>query len=191
VYTETEIIKGCKQNSAPHQRMLYTRHAPMLKSVCLRYIKDRDEAKDVLQDSFIKIFNSIGKYKGEGSIEGWLKRIVINVSLDYLKKNQRIQFEQKVDWEIHEKMEDEDALSNADVLLNAGFTTDDLLEVLHSIHTEFASVFNLFYIDGLSHKEIAEVLKIAEDTSRTRLYRAKMLFRKELEKEMVKRKLTY
>ncbi len=169
--------------------MLYTRHAPVLKSVCLRYIKDRDEAKDVLQDGFIKIFNSIGKFTGEGSLEGWLKRIVINVALDHIKRSQRLPFTQTEDWELDEKQETEHPMSSSDLLLNAGFSSDDLLQLLHSIPTAYSCVFSMFHIDRLSHWEIGEILKIGESTSRKRLFRARELLRSALEKEIAKRQL--
>lgn len=188
--TEADIIKGCKQNAASAQQLLYTRYAPMLKSVCLRYIKDREEAKDVLHDGFIKIYNVIGKYKGDGSFEGWMKRIVINVAIDHLKKSQRLRTSPQDDWEKLDREESQMASSGSDTLLNTGFSTDDLLGMLHKIPMEFASVFNMFYIDQLSHKDIAETLQIEENTCRTRLFRAKSLVKKELEKELAIRQRT-
>ena len=150
----------------------------------MRYVKDKEEAKDVLHDSFIKIFNSINKYKGDGSFEGWLKRVVINMSLDHVKKSKRTKYISTEVWDIAEK--EEAANSSSDVLLNAGFSADDLLLMLHSIQTDYAAVFNMFYIDKLSHKEISEFLNIDENTSRTRLFRAKVLLKKELEKQLAK-----
>ena len=187
MHTETELIKGCKQNSASAQQLLYTRYAPVLKSVCQRYIQDREEVKDVLHDAFIKIFKVIDKYKGDGSFEGWLKRIVINVAIDHIKKKQRLSFSQRDDLENLEKPEQKEANSDSDDLLNTGFTADDLLGMLHSIQIEYAAVFNMFYIDQLSHKEISETLKIDENTSRTRLFRAKGLIKVELGKELKRR----
>lgn len=183
---EAEIIKGCQQNSASAQKLLYTKYAPLLKSVCLRYIKDREEAKDVLHDGFLKIFNSISKYKGEGSFEGWMKRIMIHLSLDHIKKNQQKNWIHPDNFEPYMK-EDETSKSISQVLLDHGFSTDELLSALHKIHILYSSVFNLFYIDNLNHKEIAETLGIDENTSRTRLHRAKLLLRKVLEEGLVKK----
>ncbi|MBC7390749.1 MAG: RNA polymerase sigma factor [Opitutaceae bacterium] len=165
---------------------MYTRYAPLLKSVCMRYIQDRDEAKDVLHDSFIKIFKVIGKYKGEGSFEGWLKRIVINVAIDHIKKSQQINYSKRDDFENLE-IESDHIGSSSDQLLNSGFTPDDLLQIMQSVQVEYASVFNMFFIDQLSHKEIALALEIDENTSRTRLFRAKALVKTELEKELKRR----
>lgn len=167
--------------------MLYTKYAPSLKSVCLRYIHDREEAKDVLHDGFLKIFKVVGKYKGEGSFEGWLKRIMINVAIDHIKKNQKFTTSQRDDWESLAKQETPVTSSGSDSLLNTGFSTDDLLVLLHNVQIEYASVFNMFYIDQMGHKEIAEALQIDETTSRTRLFRAKILVKRELEKELIKR----
>ena len=147
----------------------------------MRYVKDKDDAKDVLHDSFIKIFNLIGKYKGEGSFEGWLKRIVINMALDHVKKSQRNKFVSTDNFDLAEKEESPE--TSTGILLNAGFTADDLLAMLQNIQTDYALVFNMFYIDKLSHKEIAELLAIDENTSRTRLFRAKVQLKKELEKQ--------
>lgn len=184
MYSESDIIKGCKNNSSSAQQLLYTRYAPVLKSVCMRYVKDREEVKDLLHDSFVKIFNQIGKYKGEGSFEGWLKRIVINMSLDYVKRSQRAKYVSTDHWDIAENEKEEDLSSDA--LLNAGFGADDLLPMLHNIQTDYALVFNMFYIDKLSHKEISEMLLIDENTSRTRLHRAKVQLKKELEKHLTR-----
>ena len=150
----------------------------------MRYLKDKDDAKDVLHDSFIKIFNLIGKYKGEGSFEGWLKRIVINMALDHVKKSQRNKFVSTDNFDLAEKEESPE--TSTGILLNAGFTADDLLAMLQNIQTDYALVFNMFYIDKLSHKEIAELLTIDENTSRTRLFRAKVQLKKELEKQLTK-----
>jgi RNA polymerase sigma-70 factor, ECF subfamily len=184
LYTELDIIKGCKNNSSSAQQLLYTRYAPALRSVCMRYVKDKDDAKDVLHDSFIKIFNLIGKYKGEGSFEGWLKRIVINMALDYIKKSQKNKFVSIDNWDVAEK--EEESETGLDVLQNAGFSANDLLAMLQNIQTDYALVFNMFYIDKLSHKEIAELLTIDENTSRTRLFRAKVQLKRELKKQLTK-----
>ncbi len=162
------------------------RYAPVLKSVCLRYIKDREEAKDVLHDGFLKIFKNIGKYNGTGSFEGWLKRIVIRVAIDHIKRTQKIPVSSE---ELLGKIavEEEASSTPSEQLLQSGFNTQELIGLLHRIHAHYASVFNLFYIDNMTHKEIAEELEIDESTCRTRLHRAKQLLRKELEMELEKR----
>lgn len=153
----------------------------------MRYIQDKEEAKDVLHDSFIKIFKVIGKYKGDGSFEGWLKRIVINVAIDHIKKSRKINYSKRDDFENLEKIESDGIGSRSDQLLNSGFSPDDLLQIMHNVQVEYASVFNMFFIDQLSHKEIAKALEIDENTSRTRLFRAKALVKTELEKELKRR----
>lgn len=184
--SEAEIIKGCLKNSSSAQKMLYTRYSGVLYSVCLRYIKEREEAKDVLHDSFLKIFDKIGKYKGEGSFEGWLKRIVIHMCIDYIKKKKRITFS-STPVENVDKEEEKEANFGSDQLLNSGFSANDLLPILHRIPLQYGTVFNMFYIDNLSHKEISESQEIDENTSRTRLHRAKALLKRELEIELLKR----
>ena len=181
---QEDIIKGCRKNESSAQKQLYDLFNKKMYGICLRYISDRDAAKDILQDAFVKVFMDFNKYKGEGSFEGWLKRVVINMALDHVKKSQRIKFVSTDNFDLAEK--EESAETGLDVLLNAGFSADDLLVMLQNIQTDYALVFNMFYIDKLSHKEIAELLTIDENTSRTRLFRAKVQLKKELEKQLTK-----
>jgi RNA polymerase sigma-70 factor (ECF subfamily) len=140
----------------------------------------------VLHDGFLKIFKHIGKYNGTGSFEGWLKRIVIHVALDYIKKSQKISFGSQSNLE-NVPEEEESTYLHSEQLLNTGFSAQELLVLLHRIPEQYAAVFNLYYIDNLSHKEIAQAIEIDENTSRTRLHRAKIVLRKELEHELEKR----
>lgn len=169
---ELEILSAYKQNQHFGQRLLYISYAPILKGICYRYIKDRDHAQDVLQDSFIKIFKSIQNFDQKGSLEGWLKRVVVNTALDALKSTKiknEIEFSEAYEPEA-DSISEEDMVSQ---ILEAGFSKEVLLGVLNELTGMYGTVFNLFYIDGISHKEIAEMLQITEGNSRKLAFRAK------------------
>jgi RNA polymerase sigma-70 factor (ECF subfamily) len=169
---EIEIVKACKQNQSQGQRLLYITYAPVLKGLCYRYIKDRDKANDVLQDAFVKIFKNIHKFDQEGSLEGWLKRVVVNTALDFLKAA-KVKNEIELDdtFEIQNSSDsDENVVSR---MMAAGFNKDMLMQILNEMTGPSGTVFNMFYIDELSHKEIAEMLQITEGNSRKLAFRAK------------------
>jgi RNA polymerase sigma factor (sigma-70 family) len=178
---DIELIEGCRQKNAQAQKSLYDRYAGKLYALCCRYIKEKMEAEDVLIMSFTKILNRIDQYKGDGSFEGWMKRIVVNESLTYLRKNKTMYLEMDIaaaDREPDfEKMENE---------LHA----EDLMKLIDTLPTGYRIVFNLYAIDGYSHKEIAEQLGISENTSKSQLSRARVVLQKsllEIEKELLQK----
>lgn len=181
--SEAELIRLCKKQSPEGQRLLYTRYAPFLKAVLYRYIKDRDQASDILQEVFIKIFSKIKDFKEEGSFEGWMRRLTVNTALDCLRKQSRpgsIHVSiQDTSLEVEEPVDEED-MSVINHLVDAGFTKQLLIEVLNNLPENYSSVFNMFYIDEMSHKEIGDALKITEATSRKWTFRAKELVRRSL-----------
>ncbi len=166
---EQILIKGCKRGVRSAQQLLYTQYKPILSNICMRYIRDNDEATDVLHDVFMKIFMKIGQYKGEGSFEGWLKRLTTNYCLTVLKKKNRYQMSSLEDVEIIEDVDVEEV-----------YTREQLFTALNQIPLDFSIVFSMFFLDEYSHEEIAKQLKIKEQTCRTRLYRAKGLLKKAL-----------
>ncbi|MDB5272212.1 MAG: Sigma-70 region 2 [Chitinophagaceae bacterium] len=191
---EEEIIKGCKKFEASSQQVLYNLYRQKMYGVCLRYITDKDEAKDILQDGFIKIFTQFKQYKGEGSLEGWLRRVMVNTALMHLRKKKRLLFtplsEDNSDFNDNET--EEEHLSIADI----DFTEEELLECINLLPHDFRIVFNLFCIEDYSHKEIADMLLINENTSRSRLSRARIVLQNHLikmaaEKEKTKNIKTY
>jgi len=172
-----KLIKGCQNADPKAQRMLLETYSGLLFSVALRYSVDRSEAKDILQESWINIFNGILKYRSEGKLEGWMTRIVINVALrkkqNFHKKN-AVYVETFYD----EISEDPRALDQLQY--------DDLLRLVNQLPDVSREVFKMASIDGLKHKEIGRILGIEESTSRTHLTRAKNRLRKlidQLEKE--------
>ena len=140
-------------------------------SLCCRYIKDKMEAEDVLVVSFTKVFNRIDQFKGEGSFEGWLRRIIVNEALSYLRKNKSMYVETDI--------EALDREPNFEVLENQ-LEVEDLLKMIEALPTGYRMVFNLYAIDGFSHQEIADQLGISENTSKSQLSRARALLQKRL-----------
>lgn len=163
-----QLVNGCKDADSRAQRMLLDKFSGLLFSVALRYAKDRSEAKDILQESWINIFNGILNYKHEGKLEGWLCRIVINVAL---RKKQNI-YARKAVFDGHFY---EDISEAPEVLSRLQY--DDLLRIVNQLPDGCREVFKMASIDGLKHKEIGEILGIQESTSRTQLTRAKRKLR--------------
>ncbi len=176
---DIELIEGCKQKNAQAQKGLYDHYAGRLYALCCRYIKEKMEAEDVLIIAFTKILDRIDQYKGEGSFEGWMKRIVVNESLTYLRRNKNMYLE--MDIEAADREPDFDKMENE---LHA----EDLMKLIDALPSGYRIVFNLYAIDGYSHKEIAEQLGISENTSKSQLSRARVVLQKSLlktEKELL------
>ena len=176
---EDEIIKGCIDNDVHAQQALYERFAPKMMGVSLRYCNSKMEAEDVLQDAFIKIFSKIGTFKKQGSFEGWIRRIVVFTALK--SNDKRIRKFEPGDLEnIEEQAFDTTAISKME--------TKKLLEIIQQLPDGYKSVFNLYAVEGYSHKEIGEILKISEVTSRTQYSRAKKYLIKLLSEYGITRK---
>lgn len=161
---ESELIEGCKRKNRSAQKTLYEQLSGKMFSLCCRYVKDKMEAEDVLVTSFTKIFERISQFKGEGSFEGWVRKIVVNESLSYLRKNKSMYLETDL------------AAANYEpnlVSLGNELEAEDLLKLVAELPPGYRIVFNLYAIDGYSHKEIAEQLGINENTSKSQLSRAR------------------
>lgn len=176
--SEEDLVNGCKQQNKAAQMALYKKYAGKMNAVCYRYVNSYDDAKDITQDGFIKVFSSIKNYRGEGSLEGWIKRIMTNASIDYLKKKKSKVFVSiESDHDISSEQNDpEEEVS----LQNISFTAEELSKVIAALPDLYRVVFNMHCIENYSHKEIGELLSIKEDTSRTRLRSARKLLRKQL-----------
>lgn len=161
--TDAQLLEAILRQDAKAQRLLYERFARKMFGVCLRYTKTKAEAEDYLQDGFLKVFQKLSSYKGEGSLEGWIRRVIVNTCLDHIRQ-------QKVHWNeleaVHEPAE------NAKVLEK--LQASDLLDIIRQLPPGFRTVFNLFAIEGYTHKEIAEMLNISEGTSKSQYARARM-----------------
>lgn len=168
---ETELIDGCLRQNHRAQQQLYQRYAGKMYAVCCRYVKDRAQAEDVLVMAFTKLFNRISQYKGEGSFEGWVRRIMVNESLSYLRKHKNMYLE--TDIEAAEFEPDYQKLENE-------LEASDLLKLIESLPVGYRTVFNLYAIDGYNHQEIAAQLGISENTSKSQLSRARAYLQKKI-----------
>jgi RNA polymerase sigma factor (sigma-70 family) len=178
--TQTEdIINGCISGKAEAQEALYKKYSGKLFGISIRYTKDRSAAEDVLHEAFIKIFNHISGFKGTGSFEGWMRRIVINTALERFRK----QFQM---YSISDINENEDSFKYDHIL--SEIAVKDLLNLIQDLPNAYKMVFNLYAIDGYTHKEIGEILNISEGTSKSNLSRARKLLQAKLEDRFIIRK---
>lgn len=167
---EKELIEACKNNDVRAQKLLYETFTRKMMSVCLRYADNREMAEDFLQDGFIKVFSSIRSYSYEGSFEGWMRRIFVNTALEALRKNDLLR--NGVELNALEPQQE------ADYSAVEKISADELMELIAQLPPGFRTVFNMFAIEGYSHREIAETLNINESTSRSQYTRAKRLLQK-------------
>lgn len=159
---EKELIKNCVKKDRKSQNLLYAKFAPTLFGVCRRYIKEPNDAEDVLINSFTKIFTKLQQYDSKGSFEGWMKKIAVNEALMFLRKK-KIQFSGELNENISESFQNIDALIMEDHLLN----------MLNRLPAGYRTVFNLFAIEGYKHDEIAKKLNISINTSKSQLLKAR------------------
>ncbi|MEN7548886.1 sigma-70 family RNA polymerase sigma factor [Rapidithrix thailandica] len=165
---EDELVKGCIKGERKAQKQLYDTFSKKMMGICMRYSKKSEDAEDILQEAFIKVFKNIKKFRGESSLFYWIKRIVINTAINYHRS--KLYLYPMVDvQELHSLADKEFTLSN--------FQYKDLLIFLKKLPTGCQVIFNLYAIEGYQHKEIAEQLGISEGTSKSQYARAKSLLR--------------
>lgn len=170
-----EIIEQCKQQKRTAQIALYNHYGALLLGICTRYIEDKSEAEDILQEAFLKILKNIKEYSGKGHFENWMKRIVINTAITYYHKHKKHYFHD----DIADTSEDNFQFN---LTPDAEYSVKELHELLNRMPEGYRIVFNLFAIEGYKHKEIAEQLNIDESTSKTQYLRAKNWLIKEMKK---------
>jgi len=160
-YTEQDIIEGCRRNDRMLQEHLYKKYYSLFLKLCARYAKDMYDAEQLVQDGFLKIFNHMNDYVGKGSFEGWMRRIVVNTCLDYLKSKYL-----KNSMQLHFPNEIADSATFS-INNNAldKIAMKDLLGIIQTLPPMSRTVFNLFVFDGYSHKEIGKILEMSEGTS--------------------------
>lgn len=168
---ETDLIAACKKQKAKAQRRVYDKYAPGMLALCRRYVKDISEAEDVMIRGFMKVFDKIKSFEHKGSFEGWIKRIMINESLSFIRKNKSMYLE--TDIEAAERKPDLNQL-------NDELETQDLLNMVAALPAGYRTIFNLYAIEGYSHREIGELLGISENTSKSQLSRGRSLLQKRL-----------
>jgi len=162
------IWEGCLKNDRKQQELLYKTLAPRMLAVCMRYAHDKDEAQDILQEGFIKMFNNAHKYRGEGNLEGWIRRIMVHCAISRYRK-------QKPMILVDEFPESSSAFSNG--YNEHGLEVKDILKMIQKLPKTYRSVFNLYAIEGYSHQEIGSQLGMTELLSRTTLHRARTLLK--------------
>ena len=169
---ERQLIDGCKRGERRAQRELYETYARKMMTVCLRYVNDRETAHDLLQDGFVRVFTHIDAYQGIGSLEGWMRKIFVNEALGYLRKADILR--EAVD------LEDAVELTQTDSSAVSDMAAAELMELVRALPMGFRTVFNLFAIEGYSHKEIGEMVRITESTSRSQYTRAKQWLQRKI-----------
>lgn len=178
-----KILKGCLAGSKRDQELLYRRYSAKLYGISLQYSGSYDEAKDVLQESFIKIFAHLRSFNGDGSFEGWMRRIVVNTALE--KHRNRFYLN---------KVEDianiPEGSNYSDMSILSDLAAEDLLEFIMELPPKYRMVFNLYALEGYNHREIADMLSISEGTSKSNLSRARSILQKKVEKHLgIKKRL--
>ena len=175
--TKTEdIIKGCIAGKNEAQEALYNKYSRKMFGLCLRYTKDYSAAEDVLQDGFIKVLTNISSFKGKGSFEGWIRRIMINTALERYRKQFQM-YSISDNEEIIEKIAYNDVVDE--------ISAKDLLKLVQELPPAYKMAFNLYAIDGYSHKEISEKLDISVGTSKSNLSRARKILQTKVEKHFI------
>jgi RNA polymerase sigma factor (sigma-70 family) len=167
--TLEQIIKGCKGSHTKAQEQLYQLFSKQLFAVCLKYSSSYEDAQDNLQDGFILIFRKIEQFTGKGSFEGWAKRVIINNALQKLKGVRYIEIQDEHISEIEVEIDDEK------------IPLDYLLKIIHELSDQYRIVFSLYVLDGYSHQEISEMLNISTGTTKSNLFRARLILKEKIE----------
>lgn len=173
VVTEKELIKRCSKQDRLAQQRLYETYSSKMLGVCIRYVSDRETAMDVMHDGFITVFAKIGDFRGEGSFEGWMRRIFVTTALGHLRKRNALTYAAPV-----EEVVD---ITNHEASVIERMEARELLKCVDALPEGYRVVLNLFAIEGYAHREIAEMLNITESTSRSQYFRAKATLCKMLE----------
>ena len=168
---EQQLITGCKEGKSWAQKAIYDRYAAAMMSVCVRYVTDRETARDLLQEGFIKLFTKIDSFTGAGAFGGWVRRIFVTTSLEYLRQNDTLKQSASIE-------EYGNYIENDDVTVLQKISADDLMACVAQLSDGYRTVFNLYAIEGYSHAEIAEMLGISEVTSRSQFMRARKILQK-------------
>jgi len=169
---EKQLLKDCLNGNAQAQKRLYEKYARKMFGVCLRYASDRSMAEDFMQEGFIRVFTKLSSFKFQGSLEGWIRRIMVNISLELLRKNDVLRFSVELD-NMNELADEEEP--SADQI-----KPEVLLNHIQQMPPGFRTVFNLYAVEDLSHKEIGKMLNISEGTSKSQYARARAWLQKRL-----------
>lgn len=164
--SETDLIEGCLKDDRRMQEELYQRFSPRMYAVCLRYAGNAEEAQDVLQDGFIKVFKKMDSFRGEGSFEGWMRRVFVNTAIEHFRRKRYMM-------PVTEKEENTLEGKYTSVLDDLG--AKDIMALVQELSPGYRTVFNMYVVEGYTHREIADRLGISEGTSKSQLSRAKVI----------------
>lgn len=175
--SEEELISGCVEGNRYAQKVLYEKYRSLMFAICMRYAKNKDEAEDVMIDGFMKIFTKIKEFRKEGSFEGWLKRIMVNSAINNYRSNLKHYYNSQLD-------DDDNYLEIKDEtdIFKKTYSAEYLIRMIQELPVGYRIVFNMYEIEGYSHKEIAEVLDISVSTAKTQLFHAKKTLKNKLAK---------
>src|ERR1700722_2906257 len=168
-YTESDIIQGCVNGERKFQQILYNTFSGKMFSVCLRYSNEYNSAQDLLQEGFVKVFRNIEKFRSEGSFEGWVRRIFVNTAIEHYRKQVNMYALHDSEVKYYEYYE-ENALET--------LKHQDIMKMIQKLSDGYRTVFNLYVVEGYSHKEIGDMLGISEGTSKSQLARARYLLQR-------------
>ncbi len=177
--SEELMLQGCLDNLATAQEALYNRFSPRMLGVCYRYARNREDAEDMLQEGFIKVYSQIHQFRGSGALEGWIRKIIVHTCINNIKKNKK--FSDSVDL-VHAS-----SLPISDNSIPSMMQAKEVVECIRLLPIGYKTVLNLYAIEGFSHKEIGAILDIEESTSRSQYTRARAL----LEEILVKKKILH
>lgn len=173
--TEEKLVNRLKKRDRSAQKYLYDTYSGLFYSMSLRYASNTDEAQDILQEGFVKIFKYVKQFSGKGSFEGWMKRIIVNNAINYYHKSLKYRYHDDVN-------ESYDIKSEDSFYDEASFTYEELLKLINELPIGYRTIFNMYAIEGYKHKEIAEMLNISENTSKSQYHRAKKILQDQLNK---------
>ncbi len=181
--TEEQMLVGTKQNNAVAQEAFYNKYSPKMLGVCYRFAKNKEDAEDMLQEAFIKIFTQIHQYRSEGALEGWIRRIVVHNCINILKKNKKFAYSVEL---IHAH----GLHTHADIIPSI-MQAKQVVDCIRLLPIGYRTVLNLYAIEGYSHKEIGMLLEIEESTSRSQYTRARAMLEDILIKKNIVSKSQY
>lgn len=173
--TEKELILACKKNKRRAQQKLFDLYSPKMNGVLMRYLKSREDREDVLVEAFFKVFDNLDRFRGDGSFEGWIRRIVVNEALMFLRKQHNFNMTLEIT--------DFDQPENMTVVDN--LMAQDILKLMDELPTGYRTVFNLYVIEGYKHREIADLLDVSINTSKSQLILAKKRMQELLKKNSI------
>ena len=174
---EQQILLGCLRNDRKAQRALYEEYKVQMFRLCLRYARGRQEAEDLLQDGFIQVFTDLHQYKFNGALGGWIRRVIVNVALQHIRRNKKMSNMVELETVADDYQTDEDVFSNMGVKA--------LTKMIQKLPPGYRAVFNMYVVEGYSHKEIAAQMGFTVGSSKSQLSKAKAMLRKMLEKSMM------